>query len=88
MYRIIIIHLFTKLMLHDVGSLTILFGHDARSNVHCLQLLKQKLACIWNFNICEFGSIFTHVAAMYAHLVIHCCNHPATLANKHLVFVG
>ena len=63
------------------------FCHDARRNVHCLQLLKQKLACIRNLNIRKFSAIFTHVAAVYSHSFIHRCYHAATLAHEHLVFI-
>ena len=64
-----------------------LFRHDARRNVHGLQLLKQQLACIRNFHIRKLGAVLAHVAAVYAHLVIHGSNHAAPLAHVHLVLV-
>lgn len=63
------------------------FGHDARGDVHGLQLLKQQLARVRNFHIRELRAVLAHVAAVYAHLVIHRGNHAATLAHVHLVLV-
>ena len=63
------------------------FCHDARGNVHGLQLLKEQLARVRNFHIREFSAVVAHVAAVYAHLVIHGRNHAATFAHEHLVLV-
>ena len=67
--------------------LSCLFCHNAGCNVHGLQFLKQQLARIRNLNICEFGAVFAHVAAVYTHFVVHGGNHPTTLAHVHLVLV-
>jgi len=72
---------------HLIFRLVTSFRHDARGNVHGLQLLKQQLARVRNFHIREFRAVVAHVAAVYAHLVIHGRNHAATFAHKHLVLV-
>jgi len=80
-------YIYMSQIMHVAMEVPLLFRHDARSNVHGLQFLKQQLARIRNFHISKLRAILAHVAAMYAHLIIHCSNHAAALAHVHLVLV-